>query len=302
MGKMIAPAFLIMISLFAQISPGALGEMAGADLKVRYETSLRPAAEEVLKKFPSVKSEVEKKIGWDEEAAPTIVLLRGGGEVARYAGSNLVTAFAVPGRNLIVIDYSKMKSPFDLDATMKHELTHLLLGGASHPRFPKWFDEGVAQWASGGIADIINPGGEDLLRRAVLAGKLIDISDLDLNFPQESEKLLLAYQEGKSLVEYIGKEYGDRKLRSLLAKVNSGTEFEPAVLYVLSTDLGSIEQNWRRYLKRRYAWPAYVADNIYLIVFLIAAVATLAGYLRFRKRLRTYRDEEDEEDGDVPGP
>jgi hypothetical protein len=46
--------------------------------------------------------------------------------------------------------------PFTLTVTLKHELCHLflhyLIGGGELPR---WFNEGIAQWTSGGIAELM---------------------------------------------------------------------------------------------------------------------------------------------------
>ena len=110
--------------------------------------------------------------------------MRGNAAFQEMAGNKLVTAFAVAERNLIVIDYSRMdRIPFDLEDTFKHELTHILLhqriGG---PYLPKWLDEGVAQWASGGMADILRTGDKDLLQQAVLSHRLLSLRTSAQNF------------------------------------------------------------------------------------------------------------------------
>ena len=97
----------------------------------------------------------------------------------------------MPERNLIVIDYSKMnRIPFDLEDTFKHELSHILLHQEiDASSLPKWLDEGVAQWASGGIADILRTGEKDLLQQAVLSHRMLALKDISCNlsgFPERT--------------------------------------------------------------------------------------------------------------------
>lgn len=293
---MIAWFILIVVSLSVQVAWAAeLGEMAGPDLVIRYDPALQHAAAGLARKFPLLKRETEEMLGLTLQAAPTVVLLKDGREFRDYVDNDLTTAFAVRGEDLIVIDYSKMdRNPFDLDATLKHELTHLLLKDIAVSGLPKWFDEGVAQWASGGIADIMNPGSEDVLRRAVLSGNLPDLKEIRRIFPNDPGGLILAYQASRSFVEYMTKEHGDAKLRAVLADMRGGKDLEQAVGDNLSTDLATIEQKWRRHLVRGYSWTAYVADRIYWLLFVFAALATFVGYLSFRRRMKAYRDEDED--------
>jgi hypothetical protein len=107
------------------------------------------------------------------------------------------------------MDYSKIdRTPFDLQATFEHELSHLLLHkNIKAPNIPKWLDEGVAQWASGGIADIINPGNKDILKQAVISENVIPLYEISVAFPSQSREFILSYQESRSFVEFIVHEY-----------------------------------------------------------------------------------------------
>jgi len=86
----------------------------------------------------------------------TYVLLTEGG-LEQMAGTRRIVALAIPAQNLILLDLSKMaRHTFVLETTMKHELCHLLLHSYIHGTLlPKWLDEGVCQWASNGMAEII---------------------------------------------------------------------------------------------------------------------------------------------------
>ncbi len=266
-------------------------------ITVSYEPQIENAALKIADAYPEVKAAVEKKLGWQLPSEPTVVLLSSGSTFRNMARNSLVTAFAVSRENLIVMDYTKMdRTPVDLRATFEHELYHLLLH--EHIRgtqLPKWLDEGIAQWASGGVADIINPGNKDILKQSVLSDTVLRLNELSTAFPAEQRTFILAYQQSKSFVEFIVNEYGENTLRSLLHSLKQGDDIESAVARNLSSDLHELEQAWKRKLRRTYSWFTYFADHIYWILFCAAALITLLGFFRFRIRFRNYRDEDDEE-------
>ncbi len=268
----------------------------GPGIIIRYEPPLENAAKKISAAYPEIRNMIEDKIGWRLEFIPRVILIHQRDMFRRMAQNDLITAFAVPGKNHIVMDYSKLdRKPYDLQETFEHELYHLLLHHQiSAQSIPKWLDEGVAQWASGGIADIMNPGGKDILKQAVLSENLLPLKDITLRFPGHSRGLLLAYQESKSVVEFIVHEYGEEKLLSILNSLKEGKSVEKSVSENLSIELNMLEQNWQQSLKRKYSWMSYFANRIYWIIFFAAALVTLIGYLRFRRRLKKYRDEEED--------
>jgi hypothetical protein len=266
-------------------------------ITVTYEPQIENAALKIANAYPEVKAVVEKKFGWQLKSRPTVVLLSSVKTFRSMTRNSLVTAFALSRENLIVMDYTKMdRTPVDLRATFEHELYHLLLH--EHIRradLPKWLDEGVAQWASGGVADIINPGNKDVLKQSVLSSTVLPLNDISITFPAQPRKFVLAYQQSKSLVEFIVSEYGEDTLRAVLHSLKQGEDIETAVVRNLSIDLYDLEQSWKQKLQRKYSWFTYFADHIYWILFSAAALITLLGYFRFRTRLRNYRDTEDED-------
>jgi len=279
-------------------------EYRGDRIVFRYEPALDKAARRLAQEYPEIRADVENKIGWRARFIPTVVLFGRSDDFDKIVANRLITGFAVPGRHLIVIDYSKTgNTPFDLRDTLAHELGHLLLHDRiSNNRLPRWLDEGIAQWASGGKADILNPGGREILKRAAISGNLIDLADLTSSFPRQDRQLLLAYEESRSLIEYIAGEHGEDSVRSVLGGMAGGKTVEEAIRDNLNAGLSAIEQEWKIQLKNEYSLPAYIADHIYWVLFASAAFITIAAYLKFRQRLRNYRDEEPEESarGDNP--
>ena len=115
------------------------------NVTVVFDPSLRSAAQDVTDMFPLLKANLEREIGWNLNLIPSVLLMKDRKLFLRMAESPLTVAFAVPARNLIVIDYTRIiVRPFSLEITLKHELCHLLLH--HHIRgheFPRWLDEGV---------------------------------------------------------------------------------------------------------------------------------------------------------------
>ena len=268
------------------------------DLVVRFERPLSSLARETVRTFPQAREELSALLGWEVLVRPEVVLIKDHSTFEMVAGSEMVVAFADPGRHLIVIDCSRVgRRPFDFDATFKHELCHLILHAHIAAGLPRWLDEGVAQWASGGLAEILMDNGASTLREAALAGRLLRFEDLSARFPGDRYGLVLAYEQSRSLVEYIAEKYGTSKLRRLLSTLENGGTIDDAVQNSLGLTMGALEGDWASHLSGRLGWLVYVSNNLYELLFFLAALITMAGVVRIiAKRLaaRASREEEGE--------
>ena len=200
--------FFFIIFLFA-FSKCAYAEdfqiLQRGSISVFFEAPLESAAKQVSDLYPNVKENLGSIFGWELYLSPSILLIKDRKNFLRMAGDPLVVAFAVPQRNLIVIDYSKMIThPFSLETTLKHELCHMLLHEHIKTEIlPRWLDEGLCQWASGGIGEIIMDQKRSRLNRAAFSRKFIRLQDLQQIFPPDENSRLLAYEQSKSFVSYI---------------------------------------------------------------------------------------------------
>ena len=149
-------------------------------LRIFFENGLSSAAEKTADIFPIVTKDIEHKLGWRVNFKTTVLLIKEGAAFRKWVNTDLVVAVALPQKNLIVIDYSRMKTnPFTIDTTLKHELCHVLLHDVVGSRnLPRWLDEGIAQWASGGISELSMNTKSNILPGAVLSGRMIDIRHL----------------------------------------------------------------------------------------------------------------------------
>jgi len=279
------------------VCPARWESLQNRQLKVVFEPDLQSAARRVVRIYPGVKNELESLFGWQLDVRPRVVLVKSGRDFQQMSGHPLYVAFAVPKENLVVIDYSKMAiGPFTLATTLKHELCHLLLHRyIDRQGLPRWLDEGVCQWASDGLADIMMSQGQSLLRSAVLSDRLIPWTRLCLGFPSRNRDLMLAYEQSRSLVDYVSRQYGKNAVVDILDLLKNGDGLNKAVQARLSLSPDELEKQWRRSLEAGSPWLVFVADNIYGIVFFLAAVVTIAGFVRLMLRKRAYGDGEDED-------
>lgn len=267
---------------------------------VSFDAPLQNAASEVLQIYPIVRSELTNDLGWRTEFRPKVVMIKDSASFRKVVNSDLVMAYAIAREDLIVIDYSRMNVyPFTLRTTLKHELCHLELHHhIASKNLPRWFDEGVCQWVTGGLAEIMATGNRSMLREAALAHRLISFEGLAERFPADGRDLLLAYEESKSIVEYIIKEFGVSAVRGILENMSRGENLENAVQKSLLLSLDELEKRWRSFIEGKTSWVSYIGDNIYEILFLFGALITVYGFFIFLKRKKEYKDEDEEEEGD----
>ena len=267
-------------------------------LIVVYDPPFEAAADEVVRMFPILRQQLESFLGWRLTARPQVLLVSTHQAFKDISRNEHIVAFAVPEKNVIVIDYSRMSiRPFSLSITLKHEMCHLLLhehikGG----NLPKWLDEGVCQWVSHGIGEILIDKGWSGLDAAVMAGHTYRLSRLAKRFPGDRSSLMLAYEQSKSVVTYIDRQYGQQAVIAILDDLKNGESIETALFQNLARSATQLEEEWLKHLEHTPRWLVFLANNIYGIIFFLAAVLTVFGFVRLLRRKKAYREWDDEEE------
>jgi hypothetical protein len=289
--------FIFLHIISVQLLHAETNSIQTSEVEVLFEKPLANLAQEVIKAYTFVKNELAETFHWEIDFKPKVILVKDKDTFKKITGSDIILAFAVPDRNLIVLDTSRVYiKPFTLETTLKHELCHLILHrNIEQERLPRWLDEGVCQWSSGGIAELMTDSEGRALTKATISDRLIDIGELD-RFPMDEKSLILAYEQSKSFVEYIVSEYGKDKMLDLLGNLKTGYPIHEAIQKSLSISLFELEKNWHAYLKRKHTWFLYLSNNLYAIIFFLAALVTVYGFIRLLKKKRAYKDEEEEEE------
>ena len=264
------------------------------DMMVAYEPSLEGAAGEVLRLYPELKQELEKIFVWRLDIRPQVLLIKDTRTFRKLSRNEFFVAFAVPEKDLIVIDYSRMnRHPFSLRITFKHELCHLLLHRhISNHRLARWFEEGICQWASDGIGEIFIDRSGSGLNAAILADRLLHLRQLTVKFPRDKASLMLAYEQSKSVVNYIDRQHGKTAILDLLGHLRNDESMEAAAIKSLGISIEELENDWLAHLESTPRWLVYLADNLYGILFFLAALLTILGFVRRMMRRKLWENEE----------
>jgi len=268
------------------------------NIVVVYDPPLDSAAREIVRIYPELELELEELFEWGLGIRPEVLLVGDTQTFQKITNSNLIVAFAVPEKKLIVIDYSRMTiHPFTLSITLKHELCHLLLH--QHIRrenLPKWMDEGICQWVSDGIGELFVNQNLSGLDAAVISGSIIPLKKLTNYFPRDKASLTLAYEQSKSVIGYIERQYGNGAILNLLDHLKNGDTVEEAVGDSLGISFEQLEKQWLDHLESTPRWLVFLASNIYSILFFLAAVLTFLGFVKLLRRKRKVYEEWEEEE------
>lgn len=290
-----AVSVLVLVSAVPHTAAGKPAYFRGSDVDVFSEPAMSAAARQIAETYPFVRSELEATLGLRADFRPAVILLADRAVFEQVTGNRLVVAYAVPSKMLVVIDYPlASKDPFSTRAILKHELCHLLLH-RHIPSIPRWLDEGVCQWASDGLDELLSNRGGTPLSWHSLGGSLVPLKSLEIHFPQEEQGLVLAYEMSRSVVDFIAARFGRNSIRNILTSLAHGMSVDEAFRVSLGMTLPDLERSWRDSLG---TWPrllTFLVANIYTILFSFAALSTVAGYARYRIRRKRLRDEPEDE-------
>jgi len=132
-----------------------------------------------------------------------------------------------------------------------------------------------------------------VLDEAILSGNIIRIRRMTRRFPKDKLSLLLAYEESKSFVQYIKEEFGENGILSILGHLKNGDEVETAIPKVLSISFDELEERWYRDLRRKRTWFVYLATHLYEILFFLAALTAIFGFVKLMIKKKAYKDEDE---------
>jgi hypothetical protein len=265
------------------------------DLVIKGEAHLEAQAKYLGQFYPKAKADIENILGLRLLLKPTVLLIKDREFFERLSGSPFFSAFAVPSEHLIVVRISPVTSkPGIVNDTFKHELCHLLLHYHIREQIlPKWLDEGICQWISGTVGEMLIGGGVTI-SRIDMAYRLIPLGQLAVSFPEDKDLLILAYKESHNFVGYITTQYGTASLRDILKYLKEGDDIDQAILKTLSKPFQDVQDEWIDDMRRRNEWLIWGSQHLYEIIFFAAGVLTIMAAIRLRLRRRKYVEEEDD--------
>lgn len=247
--------------------------------------------------YPAIRENVETTLGWKLRTPPTVFLVADRELFEKMSGSPLISALAIPSQHSIVIYISfGAPEPYLLHETFEHELCHLVLHDHIKDKLlPKWLDEGICQWLSGSL-------GEIMVGNAAVAGQInpsrrpIPLQQLTVSFPRDRDLLTQAYVESRLFVEYLVTEFGREPLFNVLQYLKDGLPIDQAVSKAFPKSLANLEEEWLEELGSRSRWLLWVSQHLYEVLFFLGALLTVLAFVRLMVRMKRYDpDEEDDE-------
>jgi peptidase MA superfamily protein len=200
---------------------------------------------------------------------------------------------AIPEANMLVMPTGEGVRVVDGEGlrTLRHEWAHLGLHGyLGDLRVPRWFDEGYAQWASGGF-----DATEAWRLRVLLAlGRAPEMDSLELRWPGGREQAKTAYLLAASAVTYLLEESGERGLEIFLERWREGRSFDAALRETFGVTAGQFEEDWKRHVRDRYGW-LFVSTRsavFWMVLALVLLVMVRVRQPRNRERLARLRARE----------
>jgi len=181
------------------------------------------------------------------------------------------------------------------DRTLRHEWAHLgLHAHLDGLRIPRWFDEGYAQWASGGW----DASSGWRLRVALARGSAPPLQELTLAWPRDRQAAELAYLLSASAVSYLVGESGARGMEVFLDRWEENQSFDRAFRETFGMTPAQFESRWIQHVRRRYGWIIFLSQTAFVWGILGVVLLVLFGIRRRRDRERLERLRRNEAGGD----
>jgi cellulose synthase operon protein C len=153
---------------------------------------------------------------------------------------------------VVAMDSPKARpGEFQWEATLWHELAHVVTLQMSNQRLPRWLSEGISvyeekrarpEWAR--TMDVDFAG---MLER----GETLKLRDLNDAF-QNPKTISLAYYEASLLVDHIVSAYGDAGLRKLVRTYSQGLDTDATLKAALDTDFDQMQSGFDQTIERLF--------------------------------------------------
>lgn len=155
---------------------------------------------------------------------------------------------------VVTMDSPKAREPgtFSWQATLWHELAHVITLQLSNQRVPRWLTEGVSVYEEGKARPEWGREMEVPFAMALLRKETLKLKDLNAGFTRP-ETIALAYYQASLLVDHIVTTYGQDALRKLLVAYGEGLEGEAALAKGLGVSTEKLQVSFDAVIDKRFA-------------------------------------------------
>jgi Flp pilus assembly protein TadD len=166
----------------------------------------------------------------------------------------LVGALGACFGRVISMDSPRARAPgtFSWQATLWHEMAHVITLQMSNQRVPRWLTEGISVYEETRARPAWGRDMEVPFAIALEQGRVLKLGDLNSGFTS-AETIALAYYQASLLVEHIVAAHGEAPLRALIRIYGDGVEGEEAITKALGVSLEQLQASFDKMLDARFA-------------------------------------------------
>ena len=155
---------------------------------------------------------------------------------------------------VVTMDSPKARDPgtFSWQATLWHELAHVITLQLSNQRVPRWLTEGISVYEEGKARKEWGREMEVPFAMALQRKETLKLKDLNAGFTRP-ETIALAYYQASLLVDHIVTTYGQDAVRRLLVAYGQGLEGEAALAKGLGASTDKLQASFDAAVDKRFA-------------------------------------------------
>jgi cellulose synthase operon protein C len=155
---------------------------------------------------------------------------------------------------VVTLDSPRARPPgqFSWEATLWHEMAHVISLQMSNNRVPRWLSEGMSQFEERRARPEWGRDMEVPFAQALDAGKLLKLRDIQEGF-LDPRMISLVYHQSSLVVEHLIDTYGDQAWWRLLRAYGKGLETDAAFKEAFNVTLDDIQASFDAKLEKDYA-------------------------------------------------
>ena len=154
---------------------------------------------------------------------------------------------------VVTMDSPRARPPgtFNWQATLWHEMAHVITLQMSRNRVPRWLTEGISVYEEGLAKAAWGRNMELTFAQALESGETLPLRQLNAGFTNP-ETISLAYYQASLLVVHLVDVYGDSMLHGMLRSYAEGLDTEAALEQVAGTDFDELQETFDVALEERF--------------------------------------------------
>jgi tetratricopeptide (TPR) repeat protein len=155
------------------------------------------------------------------------------------------------GRVVTMDSPTARKGEFQWEATLWHELAHVITLQMSNQRLPRWLSEGISVYEETRARRDWGREMEMEFAGMLNRGETLKLTDLNAAF-QNPKTISLAYFQASLVVEHIVSAYGEAGLKKLVRGFAQGGDTDAVLKRELNTDLTQMQAGFDQTVERSF--------------------------------------------------